>query len=220
VHLAGRGQASLDRVADEIRAAGGAVETAILDVFDEEAVGKHANEVASGFDSLDVSFSLVSHPEHLGTPVVKMRYEDFESTVTSRLRALWTTARAAAPHMTAQGSGVILVFGGYGDPVPNYGGFQVAFGAVETMRRTLARELGGHGIRVITLQTGGVPESIGPDVPDKTRAAITKSIEDSSPLGRAATLADVGNAAVFAASDWARALTATKLNLTTGTVTD
>jgi 3-oxoacyl-[acyl-carrier protein] reductase len=39
-------------------------------------------------------------------------------------------------------------------------------------------------------------------------------------LGRAATLDDVGNAAVFAASDWSRALTATKLNLTGGTVPD
>ena len=33
-------------------------------------------------------------------------------------------------------------------------------------------------------------------------------IEDQTLLGRAATLEDVGNAAVFAASDWARTLTA------------
>jgi len=39
-------------------------------------------------------------------------------------------------------------------------------------------------------------------------------------LGRAATLADVGNAAVFAASDWSRALTGTKLNITCGSVPD
>ena len=39
-------------------------------------------------------------------------------------------------------------------------------------------------------------------------------------LGRAATLADVGNVAVFAASDWSAALTATKLNMTGGTVAD
>jgi len=39
-------------------------------------------------------------------------------------------------------------------------------------------------------------------------------------LGRAATLEDVGNAAVFAVSEWGRSLTATKLNITCGTIPD
>jgi len=38
--------------------------------------------------------------------------------------------------------------------------------------------------------------------------------------GRAATPADVGNAAVFAASDWAAGMTATKLNITAGSYAD
>ena len=146
-----------------------------------------------------------------------MRYEDFEEPVTRRLRTMWITSRAAARHMVEQGSGVILAYGGYGDPVPNYGGFQVSFGAVEAFRRTLARELGPKGIRVITLQTGGIPEGI-PD--EQTRGAVEKGIAERTMLGRAATLADVGNAAVFAASDWSRALTGTKLNITCGSVPD
>jgi NAD(P)-dependent dehydrogenase (short-subunit alcohol dehydrogenase family) len=93
----------------------------------------------------------------------------------------------------------------------------VSFGAVEALRRTLARELGGHGIRVITLQTGGIPEGIADE---KTRAGVEKTIADGTMLGRAASLADLGNAAVFAASDWSRALTATKLNITCGAVPD
>jgi hypothetical protein len=92
--------------------------------------------------------------------------------------------------------------------------------AIEALRRTLACELGPHGIRVITLQTGGVPEAIADNVPEKTRQSITKGIEDLTMLGRAASLADVGNAAVFAASDMARALTATKLNITCGSIAD
>jgi 3-oxoacyl-[acyl-carrier protein] reductase len=39
-------------------------------------------------------------------------------------------------------------------------------------------------------------------------------------LGRAATLDDVANVAVFAASDWARTLTGTKINLTAGATVD
>jgi 3-oxoacyl-[acyl-carrier protein] reductase len=120
-------------------------------------------------------------------------------------------------HVVEQGSGVILTYGGYGDPVPNYGGFQVSFGAIEALRRTLSRELGPKGVRVVTLQTGGIPEGI-PD--QRTRQAVEKSIAKHTMLGRAATLEDVGNAAVFAASEWGRSLTATKLNITCGTIPD
>ena len=216
VHLAGRTMSTLQRVADEIRAAGGKAEVAQVDAFDAEQVDEHADSVAAGGGSLDVSFNIISHPDHMGTPAVRMSYEDFEP-VTRRLRTMWITSRAAARHMVEQGSGVILAYGGYGDPVPNYGGFQVSFGAVEAFRRTLARELGPKGIRVITLQTGGIPEGI-PDA--RTRSAVEKSIAERTMLGRAATLADVGNAAVFVASDWSRALTGTKLNITCGSVPD
>jgi 3-oxoacyl-[acyl-carrier protein] reductase len=216
VHLAGRTLATLQQVADDITAAGGRAEVAQVDAFDADRVDEHADAVAAA-GSLDVSFNIISHPDHLGAPVLGMRYEDFEEPVTRRLRTMWVTSRAAARHMVEQGSGVILTYGGYGDPVANYGGFQVSFGAVEAFRRTLARELGRKGVRVITLQTGGIPEGI-PD--EHTRSAVEKSISHASMLGRAATLADVGNAAVFAASDWSRALTATKLNITCGTVAD
>jgi 3-oxoacyl-[acyl-carrier protein] reductase len=220
VHLAGRTLATLRSVADDIAGAGGRAETAELDAFDEAAVNEHAGAVAKSGGSLDISVNVIWHPDHFGKPVTEMRYEDFAEDATRRVRTMWITSSAAAPHMAAQGSGVILTFGGYGDPAPGLGGLQVGFGAVEALRRTLARELGPKGIRVITLQTGGVPESLGSDMSEKTRRAIAKSIEDVTMLGRAATLADVGNAAVFAASDWARALTATKLNLSCGATVD
>jgi len=122
--------------------------------------------------------------------------------------------------MIRQGSGVILAFGGYGDPPPGHylGGLQVAFQAMDALRRNLASELGPHGIRVLTLQTGGVPESIPESFAG--REAITKEIEEKTMLGRAATLEGVGNVAAFAASDWARAMTATALNITCGSVAD
>jgi 3-oxoacyl-[acyl-carrier protein] reductase len=217
VHLAGRTMSTLQRVADDISAAGGRAEVAQVDAFDPGQVDEHADSVAAAYGSLDVSFNIISHPDHMGTPVVQMSYADFEEPVTRRLRTMWITSRAAARHMVEQGSGVILTYGGYGDPVANYGGFQVSFGAIEALRRTLARELGPKGVRVITLQTGGIPEGI-PD--ERTRSAIEKTIAKRTMLGRAATLADVGNAGVFAASDWSRALTATKLNITCGTVPD
>jgi NAD(P)-dependent dehydrogenase (short-subunit alcohol dehydrogenase family) len=219
VHLVGRSEPALSAVADEIRSAGGKAETAAFDAFDEAAVDAHAQAVADGFGSIDVSFNVIAHPFSFGKPVVEMDYADLEADVTSRLRAMWLTTKAAAPHMIRQGSGVVLTFGGYGDPQANLGGLQVSFGAVEALRRTLARELGQHGIRVVTLQTGGVPESLTDEDP-KTQQAIAKMTDDQTMLGRAATLDDVANIAVFAASDWARTLTGTKINLTVGATVD
>jgi enoyl-[acyl-carrier-protein] reductase (NADH) len=118
-----------------------------------------------------------------------------------------------------QRSGVILTFGGDGggEPVRDYsiGGLQVALNAVDFLRRQLASELGGYGIRVLTLHTGGITEGLSEDL-----AAITDMLVGKTMLKRTATFADVGNVAVFAASDLARSMTATSLNITCGAVTD
>jgi 3-oxoacyl-[acyl-carrier protein] reductase len=220
VHLAGRTMPPLVKVAEDIRQAGGTAETAVVDAYDEAAVDEHAAAVVAAGGSLDVSVNVIFHPYHFGKPVTEMRYADLEEDVTLRLHTMWITARAAARHMTEQGSGVILTFGGYGDPSANLGGLQIAFGAVEALRRTLARELGPKGIRVVTVQTGGIPESLTDDLPAKAREAIAEETADATMLGRAATLADVGNAAAFAASDWARSMTATKINITGGSAVD
>ena len=129
--------------------------------------------------------------------------------------------------MIEQRSGVILTFGGSGgrDPIRDYtsggfqvylGGFQVALGAIDVLRRQLAVELGPHGIRVVTLQSGGVPETTRED----WREAITQSFVETSMLKRVETLEDVGNVAAFAASDLARTMTATAINITCGRVAD
>lgn len=133
---------------------------------------------------------------------------------------MFLTTRAAARHMIRQRGGVILVFGGYGPPAREFhlGGLQVAFGAQEYLRRNLAAELGPHGIRVVTLQTGGVPETLPKDF--YARDMITADIEGRTMLRRAATLADIGNVAAFAASDKARTITGSAINITCGTVVD
>ena len=90
--------------------------------------------------------------------------------------------------------------------------------AIRGMTKTAAIELGQYGIRVLTLQTGGIPETIPEGL--SWRQAITEQTVRRTMLGRAATLADVGNAAVIAASDYARTMTGTALNITCGAVPD
>jgi NAD(P)-dependent dehydrogenase (short-subunit alcohol dehydrogenase family) len=214
VHLAGRTASKLDRVADEIRAAGGTAETAVVDALDEKTVDEHADTVGS----IDISFNLIGYRQFFGTPLIEMSLADFEAPIAAMVRSYYLTSRAAARHMIKQGSGVILTFGGDGPPQANLGGFQVGFGAVEALRRAFAEELGQYGVRVLTLQTGGIPEAVPADFPQKAAKAIAEDTARRTMLKRAATLSDVGAVAVFAASDQARALTGTALNLTAGAV--
>jgi len=220
VHLAGRTLAPLVQVAEAVRAAGGVAEVAQVDALDEGAVDGHADTVAAAAGGIDICMNVISHGDVQGTPLVAMSLADFERPVITAVRTMFVTSRAAARHMIRQGSGVILVFGGSGDPPPGYhlGGLQVAFEAMEALRRNLASELGPSGIRVVTLQTGGVPETIPQDADGME--TIVDGIVEGTMLKRAATLEDVGNVAVFAASDWARTMTATTLNITSGREVD
>lgn len=216
IFLAGRNPQRLAEVTEEVRSVDGEIETAVIDALDERQVDEHADAVAAKAGTIDISFNLISMDDVQGTPLAEMSPEDVLRPVVNSVRAMFLSSRAAARHMTQQGSGVILTFGGYGDPVPNVGGLQVAFGAVEALRRGLACELGPHGIRVLTLQTGGIIETMPEDFAG--RDAIVGSIVAKTMVKRAATLDDVGNAAVFAASDLAAAMTGTALNLTCGSV--
>jgi NAD(P)-dependent dehydrogenase (short-subunit alcohol dehydrogenase family) len=218
VHLAGRTGAHLEKVAADIRAEGGTVDTAEIDATDEAAVDGHADQVAARAGSVDISFNLISYGDVQGTPLAEMALADFERPIRTATRTMFLTARAAARHMIRQGDGVILMFGGHGDPLRDYyiGGFQVALHAIEFLGRQLAAELGRHGIRVLTLQTGGIPESIPADL--EGGEAITEGLVSSTLLGRAATLADVGTVAAFAASDQARTITASAINISCGAI--
>lgn len=220
VFLAGRTAAGLEAVAEQIRAAGGVAQTTRLDALDEKAVDEHADAVAAEAGSLDISFNLISHGHVQGTAMADMQLDDYVQPVVTALRSTFLTWRAASRHMARQGSGVILAFGGEGHPPRGYhlGALQTSFHAIEAMRRQLASELGPRGVRVITLRTAGVPESITENV--HRRDAIAAGIEKASMLGRAATLEDVGNVAAFVASDRARTMTAATVNVSSGALID
>jgi 3-oxoacyl-[acyl-carrier protein] reductase len=220
VFLAGRTRSKLDAVAEEIGSAGGSAEAAEVDALDPAAVDEHADAVVAAAGSLDVSFNLITHPSVHGTPLAEMELDDFMTPIVTAVRSTFLTSRAAARHMIRQRSGVILTFGGSGDPMRDYfiGGTQVAFEALEAIRRQLAAELGPHGVRTVTLRSGGVPETITGDF--EGRDAVVEGIEQETLLGRAATLEDVGEVAAFVASDRARTMTAATANVSCGALID
>jgi 3-oxoacyl-[acyl-carrier protein] reductase len=222
VFLAGRTPATLDVVAEDIRSNGGRADTAAVDALDGSQVDAHADAVAADAGGIDISVNVITDSDVQGVALADMSEADYLSPVVSSVRSRFLTSRAAARHMTRQRSGVILFFGGEGDPAAHrrhrLGGLLTGFHAVEQMRRQLAAELGGYGIRVITLRTSGVPESLAAD--PELRRQIEDDIAATTLLGRAATLTDVGNVAVFAASDMARTLTGTAINMSCGAILD
>ena len=218
VFLAGRTKARLDTVAREIRSSGGTADIAAVNALDKRSVDEYVDAVAEQTGQIDISFNLIGLGD-VQKPLTEISVEEFLQPITNAMRAHFLTTRAAARHMIRRGSGVILAFGGGGpQTLPGLGGFKIALDAIEGLRRQWAVELGPYGIRVITLKTGGIPESMPDDLAEKDK--IAAEIRKSTLLNRVATLADVGNVAAFIASDQARTITATEVNISCGAIVD
>jgi 3-oxoacyl-[acyl-carrier protein] reductase len=228
VFLAGRTLATLDEVAEEISGAGGAVETAQVDALDERAVDEHADAVAGKAGGIDVSFNAISHGDVHGAPLAEMSFEDFARPISTAIRSQFLTTRAAARHMARKGSGVVMAITATTAraAIPEVGGTGVTFDAIESLCRQWACELGRHGVRVVWLQTTGLPEALA-DINifpgygtgaanGMTRAELIAWQEQRTMLNRLTSLAEVGNVTAFLASDHAGAMTAAAANLTCG----
>jgi len=132
VFLTGRERAPLDAVVDLIRTDGGdaLAEAETLDALDEEAVDRHAGAVAERAGGIDISFNTIGHGDVHGAPLLDMAYEDFARPVETALRAQFLTSRAAARHMVARGSGVIMAI-------------------TATTARAVIPEVGGTGVALM-----------------------------------------------------------------------
>ena len=77
VFLAGRTLAKLDKVAEEISAAGGVAETAQVDALDEQAVEEHIGKVAETTGRIDILFNAIGMQDGQGKPLHETSLEDF-----------------------------------------------------------------------------------------------------------------------------------------------
>nr|WP_203644871.1 SDR family oxidoreductase [Streptomyces sp. SID14478] len=218
VFLAGRSPEPVERTAAAIREAGGTAEAFQVDALDERAVRGFVDAVADRTGRIDISFNLIGVGD-VQKPLTEITVEEFLAPIQNTMRTQFLTTQAAARHMAARGSGVVLAFGGSGPQTPpGLGGFKVSLDALEGLRRQWARELGACGIRVVTLKTGGIPESLPADFAG--REELTEMLTEPTLLGRAATLSDVGEVAAFVASDRARTMTSATVNVSCGALVD
>ncbi|RRR96793.1 SDR family NAD(P)-dependent oxidoreductase [Glycomyces terrestris] len=232
VHLTGRRLGALEALAEDIRASGGEAEAAEVDALDERAVAEHLDAVAGRAGTIDVSFNAVGVPQHhmQGTPLTELRIEHFSTPIETYTRSHFLTGRAAARHMVAQGSGVILMH----TPTPSalgiplMGGMSPAWAAVESLNRQFSAEWAQHGVRAVCLRTTGIEGTATIDVVFGLHAkayGITADefgamMADRTHRKRATSMDELADAAAFLASDRAAALTGTVANLTGGFVVD
>src|SRR5438034_253802 len=89
--------------------------------------------------------------------------------------------------------------------VPSYNSMAMAKAVLEAETRYLAADLGPHNVRVNAISAGPLKTLAGSAV--KGISAARDLMEAKAPLRRNITQEEVGNVAVFLASDWSRAVT-------------
>lgn len=234
VFIAGRTQARLDAVAADIAAAGGAVETAQVDAFDQRAVERHADAVAAKAGGIDIALNAVSVMHDQGTLLADLSLDEFMRPIDGFLRTLFITSKAVARHMGGKRPGVILTLSEAGSKLAVGGllGHIVSSAGKEVFSRVLAAELAPRNIRVVCIRPHALTDapasgSYTNDLFKPAAAADGLSVEEwvgglaqSTMLKRSPTLSEVAETAAFLASDRAGAMTGTVANLTSGAIVD
>jgi NAD(P)-dependent dehydrogenase (short-subunit alcohol dehydrogenase family) len=236
VFICGRTKARLDAVAAQIglgnpaAAARYRVRTAVVDALDAAQVEAHLTNAVSTAAHVDVSFNAIGLGDARWAPLAELGVHEFTPLIINALKTQFITGTAAGRHMAGRGSGVILSLTAQAGKKPYVavGGFGVACAAMEALSRQLSAELGPRGIRVVVLRSSGSPDSPGVAEAFKNQAASRgisvaaheASVAEATLLKRLPYLAEVANAAVIMASDYASTITASVANLTCGELVD
>ena len=123
------------------------------------------------------------------------------------VRAPLLLIQALVPGMIERGRGSIVTLSSVSGVVgtPRRSAYAATKGAVDAMTRSLAAELGPHGIRLNTVAPGVVDTDMWAE--NKAVAGVVEQVNALTPLRRWAEPADIADVAVFLASDAARFVT-------------
>jgi NAD(P)-dependent dehydrogenase (short-subunit alcohol dehydrogenase family) len=217
-----------DSLADTLaaaRQAGGTAVPLACDVRDEASVAK----MAAGARALGPVQAVVANAGVAGPtlPLHEITLADWRDTLATDLDGVFLTFRAFIPGMIERRSGSLIAISSITGKRPLHGRtpYAAAKMGVIGLVRTLATELGPHGIRVNAVCPGPVAgprmeqvvrkqAAIRGITEEQARAALT----DASPLGRMVEAGEVAAACAFLASSGSTAVTGEDLNVTAGVV--
>jgi len=152
--------------------------------------------------------------EDLAKPFVETSRSGFLLAQDVSAYSLVAVARATAPLMTEGGSLTTLTYLGSTRVVPNYNVMGVAKASLEAAVRYLASDLGPRNIRVNAISAGAVKTASMRAI--KGASSILDAGPKQAPLRRNTDPAEVGDAALFLASDLGRGVTGNVLFVDAG----
>jgi 3-oxoacyl-[acyl-carrier protein] reductase len=204
-------KAAADTVA-AIKAMGRRSMVVLADVSKEPEVIKMVDKVVKEFGGIDILVNNVGH----GLPVLveDMTAEEWHFVLGKNLDAPFFCSKAVIPIMKARGGGkIITVASMAGKSVTAVTGasYTASKAGVIGFTRQLAWEVGPYHINVNAICPAGIVSAFNPPA-----AAVAENMIQKIPIRRATTSEDIGWAAVFLASDQARTITGTTLDVEGG----
>jgi NAD(P)-dependent dehydrogenase (short-subunit alcohol dehydrogenase family) len=210
VIIADKNAAAIAPAIDEIKAAGGDADGFSIDVTQREQVHAFMSQVVEAHQRVDILVNNAGITRY--RPFLTMADEDWDLVLDVDLKGVFFCAQAAAPHMVRQGYGKIVNIAsalGTGTTPHNTAGSPAgssanasAKAAVIQLTKTLARELGPHGVNVNCVAPGTflMPLTSSTRTPQEVEEHIAHR-KRTVVLNRLGTLDDLTNAILFLASD-------------------
>lgn len=186
------------------------------DVTKPEEVDALADKLKSEWGTLDtVVHSIAFAPrDALHNPFSDLQIDGFQTAMEISAFSLVQVANKMAPLMSNGGSIITMTYLGSERVIDNYHVMGVAKSALETSMRYLAGELGPKNIRVNAISAGPIRTLASSGI--KGFIEILDHIEAKAPLRRNVTTDEVGDVALFLASDASRAMTGEILHVDGG----
>ena len=208
-----------DRQREPVRAIGVELSAARVlpcDVSQDQDLESLAEALKEGGQRVDAVVHSIAfaNREELTRPFLETSRAGFGLAQEVSVFSLVSVARAVSPLMTAGGSITTLSYLGASRVIPNYNVMGVAKAALEATVRYLASDLGPRGIRVNAISAGPVKTASAKAIKDFS--SILDTVAERAPLRRNTDPAEVGDAAVFLASDLGRGVTGNVLFVDAG----
>ena len=185
----------------------GATRIEACDVTDDAQLAGFFNALQSDGVTLDsvVHSIAFANRDDLSRPFVETSRDGFLLAQNVSAYSLVAVARAAGPLMTAGGAIMTLTYLGSTRVVQNYNVMGVAKASLEACVRYLASDLGPRKIRVNAISAGPVKTASARGVKDFSK--MLDGFAERAPLRHNTDPAEVGDTAVFLASDLGRGVT-------------